>query len=86
MLPLQRVGSTSMVDAPALSRPRLINSNTVRRKCGEVSDMTLHRWTRDRNFPKPDVVIANRKFWYENAVDAWIDAQARRGRPRNAAD
>jgi predicted DNA-binding transcriptional regulator AlpA len=57
----------------------LINTRSVRALCGEISDMTLWRWTRDLDFPMPDLVICRRKFWRRASVDAWLDAQAARG-------
>lgn len=66
---------------PTPSQPsrRMINSIGIRTKFGAerpISEMTLHRWTKTKGFPKPDVIIGHRKFWWEDRVDAWIDAQA----------
>lgn len=53
----------------------LLNSAQVRQLIGAISDMTLWRWTRERGFPLPDVVIVRRKFWRRATVQAWITAQ-----------
>ena len=54
---------------------RRIKSAQVRDLCGAVSDMTLWRWTQDRNFPRP-IYIAHRRYWLEAEVIVWLDAQA----------
>jgi hypothetical protein len=43
----------------------LVPSSDVRRENGNVTAMTLWRWSRDPriNFPPPDVVINNRNYW-----------------------
>jgi predicted DNA-binding transcriptional regulator AlpA len=51
----------------------LINSAVVRRMIGNISDMTLWRWSHnpDLDFPEPDVVINGRKFWYQSTIERW---------------
>lgn len=43
----------------------LVGSAAVKRQNGDISDMTLWRWTRDPHiqFPQPDIVIKGRKYW-----------------------
>jgi hypothetical protein len=43
----------------------LVSAAVVKRENGNISDMTLWRWTRDPRiqFPQPDFVINNRKYW-----------------------
>jgi hypothetical protein len=43
----------------------LIFASVVKRENGNISDMTLWRWTRDPRikFPPPDFTINNRKYW-----------------------
>jgi predicted DNA-binding transcriptional regulator AlpA len=55
----------------------LYNSALMRRYCGGISPMTEWRWTRDFDFPKPDLVVARRKFWRKSTIDAWIDQMAK---------
>lgn len=62
----------SPVPQPAqapLLRP-LIRSATVKASFGGISDMTLWRWIRHRQFPKPRK-IAGRNYWDPREVDAW---------------
>lgn len=51
-----------------------IQAAAVRSICGDVSDMTLWRWLRARNFPQP-AYIGTRRFWRESDVIEWLDAQ-----------
>lgn len=52
-----------------------IQAATVRSICGDVSDMTIWRWLKQRDFPKP-AYIGSRRFWREAEVVAWLDAQS----------
>lgn len=56
-----------------------IQAATVREICGGISDMTLWRWLKERDFPRP-IYIAGRRFWREADVLAWLDAQAEASR------
>lgn len=56
-------------------RERRINAATVRSICGNVSDMTLWRWLKQCDFPKP-VYIAKRRYWREAEILDWLEAQA----------
>jgi predicted DNA-binding transcriptional regulator AlpA len=68
--------STAARPAVALGQPDdLLTSAGLRAICGGISDMTLWRWTHQRDFPKPDVVINRRKFWRRSTVQAWIAEQ-----------
>lgn len=51
-----------------------IPAATVRNICGGVSDMTLWRWIKREGFPAP-IYIAKRRYWRENSVLEWLDAQ-----------
>ena len=42
---------------------------------GDISDMTLWRWIKERNFPKP-AYIGRRRYWKESEVIGWLDKQA----------
>lgn len=59
----------------------LANSTQVRAMLGGVSDMFLHRHSKDPNpetrFPAPDVVISNRRYWYLRTIRGWRDAQSK---------
>jgi predicted DNA-binding transcriptional regulator AlpA len=63
----------------------LLNSGDVRRRCGNVSLMSLFRWLRDPTvaFPRPDIVISKRNYWRESTIAAWLASRAPR---RPAAD
>jgi len=60
-----------------MEQARLISAATVRDLCGGVSDMSLHRWTRDPDlgFPQP-IYICGRRYWREVAMLEWLDRQA----------
>lgn len=61
----------------ATSNPhRRIPASEVRQLCGDVSDMTIHRWMNrtDLNFPKP-VYIGRRRYWREADIIVWLDAR-----------
>ncbi len=63
----------------AMANPnRRIPASEVRELCGDVSDMTIHRWLNrtDLNFPKP-IYIGRRRYWKEADVLAWLEAQPR---------
>lgn len=63
---------------PSPSNPhRRIPASEVRQLCGNVSDMTLHRWLNrpELDFPQP-TYIGRRRYWREAAVIAWLDARA----------
>jgi predicted DNA-binding transcriptional regulator AlpA len=53
----------------------LLTSGRVKAALGGVSEMTLWRWSRQRDFPLPDLIVARRKFWRRSTVQAWIAAQ-----------
>ena len=55
----------------------LISSARFRALLGEISDMTLWRWSTDAalHFPVP-VYIRTRRFWREAEVLAWIEDRA----------
>ena len=51
----------------------LLSSRGAREYCGDISEMTLWRWTREHNFPLPDVKLNRRRFWRRSSLDAWLD-------------
>jgi predicted DNA-binding transcriptional regulator AlpA len=65
---------TLLNEAPPEAASSLLSSAALRRHLGDVSEMTIWRWTRDKGFPRPDVVIARRKFWRRATVEAWLSA------------
>ena len=60
--------------AVAVDPHRRINAVQVRHMCGGVTDMTLWRWLRERDFPKP-IYIGQLRYWREADVVAWLDRQ-----------
>ena len=65
--------------APARGPPSeddLLTSTGLKASLGGISEMTLWRWTRERGFPKPDLVIGRRKFWRRATVQKWLRVQA----------
>jgi len=64
----------------------LLDAKSVKRDLGGISEMCLWRWTRDRAFPAPDLVMGGRKFWHRSTVETWLEAQkeaARANPPRS---
>jgi len=57
----------------------LVSQRDVRRRLGNVSNMTIHRWRKIGILPAP-VVIAGRNYWHEHV----IDGLARNGAPQAA--
>jgi hypothetical protein len=57
--------ATEIVDADDL-----LPSGEVRRLLGNVTSMTIWRWTTDPSvgFPPPDKVIRKRKYWYRRTI------------------
>lgn len=53
-----------------------IKAETVRQLCGDITDMTLWRWIRDPRiaFPSP-VTILRRRYWREDEIRGWLEAQ-----------
>ena len=54
---------------------RKLSSRQVRELCGGVSDMTIWRWMRQRDFPRP-TKIASRNYWSEREIAEWWQRQA----------
>jgi predicted DNA-binding transcriptional regulator AlpA len=57
----------------------LLNSKTVRRDVGEISEICLWRWTKERGFPRPDLVLGDRKYWHRSSIERWIEGQKAAG-------
>lgn len=68
---------TLQAEKSALNSHKRITAHTVRQMCGDVSDMTLHRWMKDpeKNFPRP-IYIGKRRYWRQAEIIAWLEAQA----------
>jgi len=47
----------------------LVTSTGLKAMLGGVSEMSLWRWTRERGFPKPDLIVARRKFWRRETIE-----------------
>lgn len=56
-----------------------VNFQKLSKKLGDRSRSTIHRYMRDRGFPKPIQIGPNSVIWDEDAVDAWIEQQAMAG-------
>lgn len=54
-------------------RTELLPSREVKKRLGDVSDMTIWRWLRDPElkFPVP-VVISKRKYWPAAEIEDFI--------------
>jgi hypothetical protein len=51
----------------------LLDSRGACAYAGNISIMTLWRWSQEEGFPAPDIWIARRKFWRRSTLDAWFD-------------
>ena len=51
-----------------------IKAETVRENCGGICDMTLRRWMKGRDFPKP-IYIGRVRYWREDDVNDWLESQ-----------
>lgn len=76
---------TSVRQHPAIDDgDTMANSAQVKAMLGGVSDMFIHRHSRDpdptRRFPQPDAIIANRRYWFRGTIRTWIRAQGGRTR------
>lgn len=60
-----------------LDQARRIPIATVRELCGNVSEMTIHRWLNDqrKEFPEPQR-INRRRYWRLSEISAWLDNQS----------
>ncbi len=58
---------------PATDDETLLNSAQTRRMVGGVSEMCIWRWSRDEGvrFPRPDVVMNRRKYWFRATIRRW---------------
>ena len=58
------------------SPDRLLTAAAVKARCGDISDMSLWRWTKcpDLNFPVP-YKIQRVRYWSENELEAWLKTQ-----------
>lgn len=53
----------------------MLTSAQVREICGNKSDMTIWRWLKDSDFPKP-VYVNRRRYWRAGEVRAWWESRA----------
>ena len=62
-----------MIITKGQTHSRLVSASEVRRRLGDISDMTLWRRMHDeeQSFPKP-LVISRRRFWDEADIEAYI--------------
>jgi predicted DNA-binding transcriptional regulator AlpA len=61
-------------------RPTLLNGMDIK-KLAPVSDMSLWRWIKSGEFPKP-IKIAGRNYWPSDEISAWLE---RKSAARHAA-
>jgi predicted DNA-binding transcriptional regulator AlpA len=75
------------MDKQAKPSKRYVRAAQVRRRYGDITDMTLWRWTHDPeiNFPQPEYLNGRDRFWDEAKLDAYDRAQARQARRRAAS-
>ena len=63
------------MDTTALSDLKpLVRATSVKRLFGDISDMTLWRWIRHRNFPQPQK-IAGRNYFVLDQIEQWKASQ-----------
>lgn len=62
--------------------PKFLSAAQVRRRYGDVSDMTLNRWLLDERmaFPRP-LYFQRMRYWSEEDLEAWERTRAQRPRP-----
>ena len=70
--------SSSATASPDHVGRRLIQQKKIRKKLGDVSPMWLHR--HKGKLPKP-ILIAGRRFWLEEEVDAYIERLSTERKP-----
>ena len=66
--------ATVAPEAPRLSE-RYLPTRKVRARYGGVTNTTLSRWLRNKNFPRP-VRLGNRRYWRMGALLQWEAEQA----------
>src|SRR5829696_3186821 len=67
---------------------RYLTRFEVRKRYGNISNMTLWRWERDKrlNFPKPSLEINGRGYHDEDSLDRWDRERALLSAPRRRSD
>lgn len=67
------VREASSEQNPAPDDDTWLNANQVCDRVGGVSKMCLWRWMRDERvqFPKPDLVLNNRRYWKAGTIRRW---------------
>jgi hypothetical protein len=71
---------SSMAPITSNSPDDLLTSTGVKAALGNISEMTLWRWSKTFGFPPPDLVIARRKFWRRRTIEAWVTKREAAGR------
>ena len=55
---------------------RYLTSRHLRKRFGDCSQMWIwRRQQTDPTFPKPDLVIGNRRLWAEEKIEAWEESR-----------
>jgi predicted DNA-binding transcriptional regulator AlpA len=69
----------SALEAQASPTDVFLTSVQVRKRYGNVADMTLHRWLRDERmeFPQP-VYFGRLRFWKLSDLESWERSSATR--------
>jgi predicted DNA-binding transcriptional regulator AlpA len=71
--------SESYLKAESERLERLLTAAQVKARFGNISDMSLWRWSRNPalGFPVP-VIINGRKFYREDEIQAWKKSRPRK--------
>lgn len=71
---------TASQPASPLDDDTLMDSGAARASCGGVTNMCLWRWQRDPRvqFPAPDLIINNRRYWKAGTIRRWKAERATR--------
>ena len=66
---LERHVETTTAEVPTVNE-KYLSARKTRARYGDVSDMTLHRWRRHKNFPAP-TYLSGRRYWRERELIRW---------------
>ena len=64
---------------PVLLDDDLLTSAQIRASIGNISEMTLWRWSLSLGFPPPDKIINRRKFWRRATIKYWLATRRDKG-------
>ena len=56
-------------------KERFVSVKEVRQIAGNKSRVTIWRWVRDGNFPKPRQIGPNSIGWLESEINGWIESR-----------